>query len=282
MSRYQHIGADYEDISVGDEFMLVHCHRWRDTTYNGPYPVTKVLKTQFKLDDGKGGVNFMRSYGRQVGYSSSSTYAKPATDELLLQRDEAVKAAAEKKSEEQSEAAKHERKMRERYGAQHIEDEDSQKLLAEVRLIAETGRSMVKGFFKDIDSASWKEPYNVMRESERFEKTLKLGLILKDRAEDLHEKMCEIYEAAERGRTIEVTDRYLTVKHNPEEVPRVGLMKAVISTTRRRLETEFFSHRYDDGEEAEWEATFIKRVRDIEDIDHDWPAVRVAKRGEES
>jgi len=261
MSRYQHIGVDYKEIEVGDEFMLVNCHRWRDTTYHGPYPCTKVTKTQFTVTPPEGkGANFMRSYGRQVGHSGGP-YAKPASPELLEEQATAIKAAADKKTEETTVAAIHERKMRERYGAQHIDCEESQKVLSQVRQTAEVGRSMVKGFFKDIKKTSWKEPYNIMRESERFEETLKCGLILKDRAEELHERMCEVYEAWENGKAITVRSDYDSrVTYQADDIPAVALMRAVVNSTRRRLETEFFSFRYD-AREAEWEATFIKRSR---------------------
>lgn len=278
--RYQYVGNDYEEIAEGDEFMVIHCTRFRGRINQGPFPVIRVSKTQFTLQQGEETQNYMRSYGNPVGQPHGGTSAKPATAERIKDCAEWDAQQVAEKQAETDKADRYEQKLRERYGAQHIDCADTQKLLGQVRSIAEEGRGHVKQFLKIAKKASQEEPYGLMRALDNWDRSrFERGLIYRDRATDLHEEMCELYEAHDRGNVnFKVRDGNMSVTHKPTEVPAHSIVRAALNVARRKLETEFFGHRYDD-DNSEYEAEFIAELRKVEDLDHDYPSISTTREG---
>lgn len=258
----------FEDVKEGDQILIVTYRNFgRGTIYQGPFPVTKVTKTQFTVN----GQRFTKSWGKPHGYQYSNSTARYATEEALAEKAEAeAKHAKEQRAKERDANAK-ERALREKYGASHIDDEEVQKILGKVRFIAEIGAGVLEEFktlTRNFDSA---KPWRVVREisDDRLTDKLQWAVIFQDCASDLHESLVKLYDARQRGAG-------LTFSGVPHASEITEVLKAQINVARRREETEFFGHRYDDDNAEAW-ARYIKRLRDIDGVDCDYPVVTIAK-----
>ena len=85
--RYHWIDKEFEDISVGDEFVIQTIERWdREDKYSDVKKVTRFtdLTVWIKGDDDEKETRVSRTNGKPHGSRWSSRYAKPLTAELKM------------------------------------------------------------------------------------------------------------------------------------------------------------------------------------------------------
>jgi hypothetical protein len=266
-----------ENIAIGDEFFITYYSRHRNDVWDGPFPVTKVTATQFVL----GGKRFMRSTGYEVGDGNyARVNANRATPEFIEHVNAMrIKEAAEKMAKK-AEQMTAEMKCRTRYGAADIFDDDVQALLGKLRFKAEVGRRQMKELIKVASEASPKKGWNLKRELDwNIVEKYQNGILFFENARELHQRLVDLYNEFEEGRTIRYKLGDLSVDYVKGEMPSVQavhVLKSAVKVARRKAETEFFGHRYDD-KDAKQQAEWVRVLRDIDDMEHDYPSIRAIK-----
>ena len=270
----RYIPDEYQDISKGDEFYVENYSRHARVPFSGPYKVTRVTATQFCLN----GQRYMRTTGYEVGRGGyGGGCAKPATPEYTANVNEVL---ATHKAEEDLKRAKldaEELERRERYGAFGIDDDDVQKLLGQIRTQIEFARKEMKSFLKMAGKASCNKPHELNREINNWGAGEKFAraVYFRDMGTDLHESLVKLYNAFYRGHKIKYRLGDLEVLYyNGDSVTEaVDVLRAAVKVARRKAETEYFNHQYDDDDQ-EMRAEWINVLRSVDRMDCDYPSIR--------
>lgn len=101
-------------------------------------------------------------------------------------------------------ATKQEQALRERYNCDDISDEEVQKILKQIRNIAEGGRDKIENFVSVASAATVEKPWELARNlDERDISDFRIGVELRDRATDLHDTLCDYVRKMGRGISFE-------------------------------------------------------------------------------
>ncbi len=272
MSRYTWIHPDFENIEVGDKYVIQNSARFanRDDIYSRPVPVIRVTNTQFALEnphDEEKTINFTRSYGKSVG-TFGNDYAKRATAEFLKEVDEYNKGVQDRKADERTEADKTETMMRERYGSVTIKNQSIQDLLQPIRRLAERGRKDVERFFEVTKAASVDEPWNVIHFMDHpGMESFKAGAFYKETAEGIHKRLVELVHAYEGGSTITNKQGGITIRYDKTDERTDGLLGVLaleINNTVNAMSDSYFNG----FDKHEYEREFINDLREVAGVQY--------------
>ena len=271
--RELYIPEPRRSMKLGDEYFITNYSRHAGETWTGPFKVTRMTETQFVV----GARRFMKTTGYEVGSGGWRVKAELSTPEFVQNVAEVRANDATARDTKEAEATVAEMKLRIRYKARDIFNDDVQQLLGKIRQRAEYGRGRMKSFIKTASEATVKKGWNLSRELDwDGAKKYQNGILFFENARELHHRLVKLYHAFEDGDTIRHRDGESTIDwSNNQTGPQViDILKAAINVERRKQETEFFGHRYDDDDSEHW-AEWIAVLRDIDNTENDYPSIRV-------
>ena len=270
MSRYYWCYPEFENVEVGDEFIIVNYARWSDTTYSKVVKCVRATEQQFAVEnpyDNEGKPIRFTKKGSEVGGNRS---IKPATPEFKKEVAAIQRKAKNEKNRKQAEADAREQELRESYDAEWIHDKAIQKILSALRGIAEAGQKELDDFFNEdgvVAKASAEEPWPVLNYLDwNGEDKLRKATYFRDMATDLHATMVKICRHWRRGQSFTqemsggIKKTFLPGFGHEELVGADALVVTQLSNTINDLSNRIMDS-YD--EPKSWEREYLKELKEI-------------------
>lgn len=290
-----YIGSQYENINIGDEFVVWE-PRYRGGEYTRVRKVVKVTATQFTLEpeiakedqteETPAGMTknerFLRSTGVKIGSGDRwrARRAVPATEKMMKEVAEYQANAQKAENDAAAKARAEETALREKYGATDISDEAVQKkYLRPLRTIAEQSEKTIAYYMKEFEDAELK-PENLRHYARRMERAVKgreifVAMDLKEMILEDNERLIKMLLEFYTGTRFEVDGEEIA---SGEE-----LAKAFLTYQLQREESRFFNYGID-GVDSRTIAQhkYISELRTIVGTQYNYSAVKEIKENDDA
>lgn len=196
----------WAEVEVGTKVFIHNTPRWGDESYSPVTEVTRTSNLSFWVRspyDSNKEIRFKKADGNQAG-ERWYTEAILATERNVKMVAKFHRKAKALKALKKDKATKQEQALRERYNCDDISDEEVQKILKQIRNIAEGGRDKIENFVSVASAATVEKPWELARNlDERDISDFRIGVELRDRATDLHDTLCDYVRKMGRGISFE-------------------------------------------------------------------------------